>query len=292
MVNNLQEMKQESYFGGKGGDGVFQTIINQIPPHEAFVSGFLGRCAIMRNKKPAEVNIGVEIDPNVINMWSDSEIWPRIKDQERFDIVQGNFLEIDLGKILKRISPKKTFLYLDPPYPIETRKSGKRYRYEMDDHDHRELIMMICSTEYMVAISSYPNELYDEILGEHGWRWIDFKAQTRGGIPATERLYMNYPEPERLHDPRYLGSNYREREKYKLRAATIVRKLERLSTLEREAVLAAIRKRFRGDIEIPTIIELTTEGYKRYGTGDEGEAKANAYAAGAERIIAAIQKHL
>lgn len=285
-------MSERTYFGGKGGDGVFQTIINQIPPHEAFVSGFLGRCAIMRNKKPAEVNIGVEIDPNVINMWSDSEIWPRIDDRQRLDIVQGDFLKIDLSKFLKEIQPKKTFVYLDPPYPLETRKSRKRYRYEMDDYDHHELVTMISGTEYMTAISSYPNELYDEILGENGWRWIDFKAQTRGGKPATERLYMNYPEPERLHDTRYLGSNYREREKYKLRAATIVRKLERLSIQEREAVLAAIRKRFRGDIELPTINELTLEGYRRYGTGDEGEAKSNAYTAGAERIISAIQKHL
>lgn len=35
----------DTYFGGKGGSGVYQAIINQIPPHNSFVSGFLGHCA-------------------------------------------------------------------------------------------------------------------------------------------------------------------------------------------------------------------------------------------------------
>ena len=286
-------MSERTYFGGKGGDGVFQTIINQIPPHEAFVSGFLGRCAIMRNKKPAEVNIGVEIDPNVINMWSDSEIWPRIDDRQRLDIVQGDFLKIELSKFLKEIQPKKTFVYLDPPYPLETRKSRKRYRYEMDDADHHELVTNCSNTEYMMAISSYPNDLYDEILGENGWRWIDYKAQTRSGKPAAERLYMNYPEPERLHDTRYLGSNYREREKYKLRAATIVRKLERLSILEREAVLQAIRRRFmKQEFELPTINEVLEEALDRYQEDGDYKERVNSYVSGAEQIINIVKKQL
>jgi hypothetical protein len=30
-----------SYPGGKGGSGVYQTIINQQPPHEVYIEPFL-----------------------------------------------------------------------------------------------------------------------------------------------------------------------------------------------------------------------------------------------------------
>lgn len=40
--------------GGKDGSGVAQRLINQIPPHDVFVSPFLGDCAILRKKLPAE----------------------------------------------------------------------------------------------------------------------------------------------------------------------------------------------------------------------------------------------
>lgn len=35
-----------SYFGGKAQDGVYQTIINQIPPHQIYIEPFLGGGAI------------------------------------------------------------------------------------------------------------------------------------------------------------------------------------------------------------------------------------------------------
>ena len=38
---------------------------------------------------------------------------------------------------------------------------------------------------------------------------------TRGGRLATEWVWMNYPEPIALHDYRYLGEDFREREPIK-----------------------------------------------------------------------------
>jgi hypothetical protein len=32
------------YPGGKGGDGVFQTIINRMPPHRVYAEPFLAGC--------------------------------------------------------------------------------------------------------------------------------------------------------------------------------------------------------------------------------------------------------
>ena len=55
--------------GGKDGAGVVQRLINEIPPHEVFVSAFLGDCAVMRRKRPAALNIGIDLDRANIERW-------------------------------------------------------------------------------------------------------------------------------------------------------------------------------------------------------------------------------
>ncbi len=54
-----------SYPGGKGGAGVYQTLINLIPPHETYIETHLGGGAIMRFKRSAKINIGIDLDPDV-----------------------------------------------------------------------------------------------------------------------------------------------------------------------------------------------------------------------------------
>ena len=60
------------YPGGKNGAGVFQKLINMIPPHETYIEPFLGGGAIMRLKRPAMLNIGVDLDRAVIDRWWDA----------------------------------------------------------------------------------------------------------------------------------------------------------------------------------------------------------------------------
>jgi site-specific DNA-adenine methylase len=45
-----------SYPGGKGGAGVYQAIINQMPPHEVYIEPFLGAGSVLRTKRPAALN--------------------------------------------------------------------------------------------------------------------------------------------------------------------------------------------------------------------------------------------
>jgi DNA adenine methylase len=52
-----------SYPGGKNGAGVYQKIINLMPPHEVYIEPFLGGGAIMRLKRPAALNIGIDLVP-------------------------------------------------------------------------------------------------------------------------------------------------------------------------------------------------------------------------------------
>ena len=59
-----------TYPGGKGGDGVYQTIINLMPPHKIYIEPFLGAGAIMRAKRPAPISsIGVDIDTAAIGIF-------------------------------------------------------------------------------------------------------------------------------------------------------------------------------------------------------------------------------
>lgn len=64
-----------SYPGGKAGPGVYQQIINQMPPHDVYIEAFLGAGAIMRRKRPAGLNIGIEADAGVIANFGDPP-WP------------------------------------------------------------------------------------------------------------------------------------------------------------------------------------------------------------------------
>ena len=48
-----------SYPGGKAGSGVYQTIINQMPPHKTYIEAFVCAGGVLRNKRRAEVNIAI-----------------------------------------------------------------------------------------------------------------------------------------------------------------------------------------------------------------------------------------
>lgn len=213
----------DTYFGGKGGSGVYQAIINQIPPHNSSVSGFLGHCAILRMKRPARLNIGIDISSRVVAAWQRAILHGPMK---HLEVLEGDFLSINPNIW----NTESTFLYLDPPYPMEVRKSPRdRYDYELSYMEHELLLHNILAAKCKIAISSYPNALYDDRL--KGWRYIDFSAQTRSGI-AMERLYMNYDEPEELHDYNYLGESYKHRERIKLKFQRWVANFEGLPVLE------------------------------------------------------------
>lgn len=213
-----------SYFGGKGAAGVVHRIINQIPYHQTFVSGFLGKCAIMKWKRPAARMIGFDLDAAVIAEWREAA-------GVEIKLFRADFIAFWPEELLYQ----DTFLYLDPPYLLSTRTSGPQYKHELTEADHRVLLTKAKKLPCMVAISCYDSDLYRQELA--GWRKIQFPSQTRKGT-RLETLYMNYPEPtpNQLHDPRFLGSGFRAREKGKRRIETVKNKITRL-TLEEKARL-------------------------------------------------------
>jgi hypothetical protein len=219
-----------NYPGGKNGAGTFQRIICQIPPHGVYVEGFLGSGAIMRLKRPAVSSIGIDADREVLlsaQLWAGTVPGLQLRHADAIRWLSSHTLTPD------------TFVYLDPPYLINTRRSKRLiYQYELQDADHARLLAVIVKLNCMVAISGYWSEMYAAALQD--WRTISFSAQTRGGTPAREWLWMNYPEPVELHDYSHLGQGFRERERIKRKKARWTRRLREMPTLERHALMAAI----------------------------------------------------
>jgi len=91
----------------------------------------------------------------------------------------------------------------------------------------------------MVMISGYYSDLYARELA--GWRTVTFTGQTRNG-PATEWVWMNFPDPLELHDYRYLGGNFRQRERIKRKQNRWRARLLRMNSTERYSMLATLEE--------------------------------------------------
>lgn len=214
------------YRGGKGQ--VFQKLINLIPPHEVYIETHLGGGAIIRNKRPANRNIGIEIDPKVLEML-------RSLREKEMEIIHD-----DAVHFLKSYPfTGNEFVYCDPPYLRNTRKGSRRlYRYEYTLEQHLELLKMIKSLPCLVMISGYESQLYAVSL--KGWHTHSFQSATHNGM-AEEWVWMNYSPPVELHDYRYLGATFRERERIKRKSKRWMARLKFMPVLERQALLFAIQ---------------------------------------------------
>jgi len=227
-----------TYNGGKEASGVYQAIINQIPPHDVYIEGCLGNGAIFRKKSLAPgSSIGLDKDGDVIRKWESMKPEPCIRLYKKDLLKYLEFL------FTSPLNNRLTFIYIDPPYLRSTRRGQKDlYKHEMEFKRHQLMLALCRSLECNIAISSYKNKLYDALLSD--WRRIDFPSSTRNG-QAIESLYMNYPEPQVLHDYRYLGKNFRERERIKNKTKRQLSKLSKLPVLERMALLSAINQNFK-----------------------------------------------
>jgi len=285
-----------SYPGGKAGPGVFHRIISLMPPHEIYIEPFMGGFSIGRLKRPAKLNIGIDVDRAAVQMaflfcqarWraeypvdekdASEARSPHAETQEprpqeapeaasadplsRTFEASGSrwqFFEYDGIVYLETMArcnwhfgkqPDGTLIYCDPPYMRHTCASRCRYKHDMTDPEHRRLLRALQDLNAlpeppMLMISGYDSDLYRQTLMPisgtgQPWTHITFQTMTRGGTKATEHLWFNFAPPTVLHDYRYVGTNFRDRERIKRAQTTWVRKLKRLKPYEREALLAAI----------------------------------------------------
>ena len=235
-----------AYPGGKGGSGVYQAIINLMPPHRVYIEPFLGGGSILKLKRPAIASIGVDSDDDVVNGWN-------YLDAPGCAVIHGDGISFLRGYDWRG----DELVYCDPPYLMETRSCQRSiYRHEMTAGDHQCLLAAIRTIPAMVMISGYYSGLYAETLAD--WRTARFTTITRGGNIAEEWVWMNFPPPLELHDYRYLGQNFRERERIKRKKMRWLNRLRRMDSLERHAIMMAIGElrdliAENGDVHVGTV---------------------------------------
>ncbi len=160
----------------------------------------------------------------------------------KWTVLQRDGLEY-LELLPPELANGATLVYCDPPYIRSTRRSQKDvYLFEWDDHHHSRLLEWAVKTPAMVIISGYPSKQYADVLEGQlkAWQTEDFRAMTRRG-PAIERLWWNFPRPNILHDDRFLGDGFRERERIRRRQKRWISRLQRMDEAERTALIDAVR---------------------------------------------------
>jgi DNA adenine methylase len=231
--------------GSKGGAGVWQRIISEMPPHSLYVEAFAGTGQVLLKKRPAVTSIAIDSDKATcaalscrLDTTGDAAGVLVICD----DAV--SWLETYRGEFNQR-----TVVYCDPPYLYETRTAGRRKYYNREKGEtwgHKPLLDVLsrmAAQEVNILISGYRSDLYDAAL-KH-WRRIDYTATTRGGA-VTECLWCSFDPPAQLHDYRFLGADFRERERLKRKKARWLGKLRRMAPIEAAAILSAIDE-WRGE---------------------------------------------
>lgn len=243
-----------------------------MPPHQVYIEPFLGGGAIARLKRPAPINIAMDLHKPAVQAFLDlASLELKVSADTAWNIDGSGDARSLLAKsgerrrhasstamlpaatpkwtigpgdglcFLELLSPElanvATLVYCDPPYMRETRSGGRLYEHEMSDVDHQRLLRWAIATPCRVMISGYWSKLYGSTLRK--WRCSRFQAMTRGGL-AEECLWANFPEPVELHDYRYLGEGFRERERIKRKKSRWVERLKRMPMLERRCLLSAI----------------------------------------------------
>jgi hypothetical protein len=237
-----------SYPGGKGGPGVYQRIINLMPPHDTYIECFLGAGAVLRHKRPAARSIGIDIDETVLGAWRGDEV-------PHLSLVQHDAI----AYLQSRDSwSGRELVYCDPPYLRSTRRSARSlYRYELGDGQHEELLFTLRTLPCPVLVSGYQSRLYERLLA--GWRHIEFGTTTRGNSAATEVVWANFNPPVALHDYRYLGDTFRDRERHKRRIARWTRRLQGMDIYQAASLLAAMQDLDIGGPAHASLIRTPTE---------------------------------
>jgi hypothetical protein len=250
----------DSYFGGKAGAGVWQTIVNRIPPHDCLIVPFAGHCAVSRFIRPCRRLILCDADPEVCTWWDS-----RLPDHGEIHHCDGiEFLRFHFGLTARASTDPATpaaaapagvdesggevlgfptdriVVFCDPPYHLETRTSATRYRCDFDAADQVRYLEVATRIPAAVLACGYRHQDLDAAFRD--WSRTDYQAMTRGGL-RTESLWQNF-ETTDLHDWRHYGADKREREKLKRRERSIIGKLRAMPGPERRRLLAALADEF------------------------------------------------
>lgn len=104
------------------------------------------------------------------NWLSALDMLPRIHDRlQRVQLENAPAL-----RIIERYDTPDTLFYLDPPYPLATRKSGG-YAHEMTHEDHAALVAALLNLKGKAALSCYDHPVYAPLVAA-GWQRVDWQT--------------------------------------------------------------------------------------------------------------------
>ncbi len=222
------------YPGGKSH--CYQQLINLIPPHRVYIETHLGGGAVLHKKRPADLNFGLDRDPAVIRGYTG-------KFASNFHFVVSTAEQW----LLEYEFVGDEFIYADPPYLRCTRRAVRSaYRYDYSDEEHIRLLAILTNLPCRVMISGYRNRLYQEFLSE--WQAHDFEVGSRSGR-RMETVWFNY-RPGAVHDTRYLGRSFRERQAIKRRRQRWVRRFCDEPWPVQQALLADLAQAFSDRVHL------------------------------------------
>ena len=212
-----------AWYGSKATTGLCQPLIAMMPPHDVYIETHLGGGAILKRKKPALRNIGIDRNARSIETCSCGHEVELIHGCAHRFLAEFEFRGREL-------------VYADPPYLQATRRSDRRYRHDYTDGDHAELLDILCALPCQVMISGYPSDLYDEML--EGWGSLEIQVNNQSCV-VTEKLWFNF-FPDRVHWASLAGRNFTHRQTVRRKAASWGRRYKAMPRSERLAVLAAM----------------------------------------------------
>ncbi|HYC63300.1 MAG TPA: DNA adenine methylase [Reyranellaceae bacterium] len=196
-----------------------------MPPHALYVEPYLGSGTVFYAKRPAAFSIVADRDAGLIAL--------HLKHRR----AAAAYLVADALQLLPSLNlTAQDLVYLDPPYHPDTRNPAI-YKYETDHQHHALLLAMLQELPCMVMLSGYDCPEYRAELG--AWWREDYKAMTRGG-PRIETLWCNFTPGAAFHDARYVGGNFRERERIKRKKQRWASRLAAMPPAERAAVREAL----------------------------------------------------
>ena len=208
------------YPGGKAK--TFHHVIKLIPPHRVYIEPFLGLGSVMKAKKRAETEFGIDLDKRAHEMSNLKDIGVQLIHDDGIGFLENYPFE------------GHEVVYCDPPYHPETRKRDRVYKFDLGHYDHIRFLNLVIHLNARIIISGYDNDIYRQYLND--WHVYTYSSKAHDGL-REEYLWYNFPRPSELHDYRYLGSNFRERQTIQRRLKRMKRRLEELTAQERSLLL-------------------------------------------------------
>jgi len=202
---------------------VQRLIINEMPPHNLYLEPFLRSNSVLQWKRKARSNIGVSQDPEVVTA-AISQF------RSRGYLICGDDAIAFLKSYRWLHSEGAELVYCNPPGIDKTNQRESAASY------HQYLLDTLKTLPCMVMITGTWSKLYEHELSS--WRSITYM-----GIDGVQEfLWMNFQKSFALHDYRFVGADFREREQLKKKAARWRERLADMPPLERYALLNALHE--------------------------------------------------